>query len=141
VGNHNLDGILNALERSTLITVCRVSMKTGTARTVRKILYDDGFHPYYLQKNITSMMYNSATLSNHEYQFKLPFCLRISLCLHTIIPTKQPTVTVRCRKINMRYYKSVSNRSFQKSTEQNTRKLLRHFIDRLLKELLITGNF
>ena len=211
VGNHSLDDILDALERSPLITVCRVSMKTGTARTVGKILYDDGFHPYYLQSTpcqwyiilwlldfkispcfeskclysfgyfpgvwfncsmptfrntlsvpsskagceVWSMKYfiphiqplkmeliecsetsaycnfnqtprkypkenihlNSVTLSNHGYQFYLLYCLRISLYLHVMIRTKQRTVTVRCGKINMRYYRIVSNRSLRKSTE------------------------
>lgn len=50
-----------------------------------------------------------------------------------IIPTKQRTVTVRCRKIDVRYYEVVSKRSLRKSTKLNTRKLLRRFIDRLLK--------
>jgi hypothetical protein len=92
-------------------------------------------------KNVMSVTYNSVTLSNHGYQFYLPYCWRVSLYLHVMIPTKQRTVTVRCRKINMTYYKAVSNRSLRKSMKLDTRKILRHFIDRLLKELLITGNF
>jgi hypothetical protein len=68
-------------------------------------------------KNIMSVMYNSVTLSNHGYQFYLPYRLRISIYLHVMMPTKQRTVTVRCRKINMRCYKVVSNRSLRKSTE------------------------
>ena len=68
-------------------------------------------------KNTLSVIYNAVTLNNHGYQFYLPYSLRISLYLHVMIPTKQRTVTVICRKINMRYYRVVSNRSLRKSTE------------------------
>jgi hypothetical protein len=90
-------------------------------------------------KNVMSVMNNSVTLSNHGYQFYLPYCWRISLYLHVNITTKQRTVTIRCRKIDVRYYEVVSKRSLRKSMKLNTRKLLRHFIDRLLKQLLIKG--
>lgn len=92
-------------------------------------------------KNVMSVTYSSVTLSSHGYQFYLPYCRRINLYLYVMIPIKQRTVTVRCAKISMRCYKVISNRSLRKITNLNTRKILRYFIDRLLKELLITGNF
>lgn len=73
------------------------------------------FSSVLLPKNIKSVMYNSVTLSNHGYQFYLPYCWPINLYLHVMIPTKQRpvTVTVRCRKINLRYYKVVSSEKYE----------------------------